>query len=205
MSSFWVFSLFTYHHFCGSVSLMPSRESLAKYSFWSGLISIATPWEYSLCLCHGKKMGEKSWGVLDLSLVRQASSHILWNAPSRPSAVDSITIDWPTWTVFKAPVTISRAFSGFLAQTLPNSEICKYWRVEERKDVPTRMEEPWEKESSLAESPVVLNIARTAGCNWSKANLSLSWNIEEASSRVWAIRPACILSFHRTWSKWRIQ
>ena len=53
----------------------------------------------------------------------------------------SITTNWPASTVFRAPVTISRAFSGYCAQIFPNSETCRYCSVPERIEVETRIEE----------------------------------------------------------------
>jgi hypothetical protein len=56
--------------------------------------------------------------------------------------VDSILIFCPTWTVLRAPDLTSRAFSGNLAHSLPYSETCNLWNVPERRDVPTRIDEP---------------------------------------------------------------
>jgi len=64
--------------------------------------------------------------------------------------VDSIATNWPTATAFNAPVTISRARSGFMAQILPNSDMCRYCSVPDRIEVETRTEELFENVSVSA-------------------------------------------------------
>ena len=64
----------------------------------------------------------------------------------------SIKTTCPAWTVFSAPVLISRAFSGQRAQACPYSETCRYWSVPERIDTPTRIDELFENSNSSAAS-----------------------------------------------------
>ena len=58
----------------------------------------------------------------------------------------------PGAMVLSAPVLISRAFSGNLAQTCAYSETCRYCSVPDRMEVETRMLELLAKISSSAES-----------------------------------------------------
>jgi hypothetical protein len=51
-----------------------------------------------------------------------------------------MTMNWFASTVLSAPVTISRALSGYCAQIFPNSETCRYCSVPDRIEVETRIE-----------------------------------------------------------------